>query len=546
MSEPPSLASSPSLGSENNAPRPRKWTNAVWIHITRHVGIGIICSVAYFDPGNWSVDLQAGSEYGYHLLFVVILSGCFGVVLQSLACKLGVVTGLDLAAHCRLLLHNRTRHPALCRWLTLYPLYVFSEIAIISTDLAELLGSAIALNLLFPGLPLWGGVLLTAVDVLLILAFADPLHGRPVRSFEFIIGILVCTSQSSLLLPAPNVRQVLIVLLCMCILVSRVQVEWGDAFKGFLPSKTLFHHGGLYTSVGIVGATVMPHSLFLGSALATQDRVSVNLVTLPEMSNTRTTGPKGFLRKLSTLFRPVHVDADEFASHADRPNNSLSFVKAHLRHSVIDIVISLLFLAVTINALILIVASAVFNQAGVQAATADIYDVYSLLHNIVGRGAAITFALGLLCSGESASLVATVAGQIVSEGFLRWRVSPLMRRLLTRLLSLIPSIAVAVGVGRSGINTMLVASQVVLSIVLPFIIFPLLWLTSSRAVMRVRVPPSIQPAQKDGVVEETTVTGDVYQDYSNGWIVVGVGYFTCLLILVANGYVLVTLILGDD
>jgi len=445
-----------------------------------------------------------------------------------------VVTGQDLAAHCRLLLYNRTRRPTLFRWLTLYPLYIFSEIAIISTDLAELLGSAIALNLLFPGLPLWGGVLLTAFDVLLILAFADPLHGRPVRSFEFIIGILV-----------------LIVLICMCILVSRVQVKWDEAFKGFLPSKTLFHHGGLYTSVGILGATVMPHSLFLGSALATQDRVSVIPVTLPEMSNIRRTGSKGFLRKFLNLFRPVHVDtSEEFASHADKPNNSLSFIKAHLHHSLIDIVVSLLFLAVTINALILIVAGAVFNQAGAQATTADIFDVHSLLHSIVGRGAAVIFALALLCSGQSASLVATVAGQIVSEGFLRWRVSPLMRRLLTRVLSLIPSMAVAVAVGRPGLNTMLVASQVVLSVVLPFIVFPLVWLTSSRVVMRVRAPPSVtvtvQPAEKEGAVEERIVAGDVYQDYSNGWIVAGVGYITCLLILVANGYVLVTLVMGGD
>ncbi|KAI9511855.1 natural resistance-associated macrophage protein [Russula earlei] len=530
MSELPSRASTPSIRSLGSHTRPRKWVHDAWIYITRHVGVGIICSVAYFDPGNWAVDLQAGSEYGYHLLFVVLLAGCFAVILQSLACKLGVVTGLDLAAHCRLLLYNRTRHPKLCRWLILYPLYICSELAIIATDLAELLGSAIALNLLFPSLPLWGGVLLTALDVLLILAFADPLHGRPVRSFEFIIGILV-----------------LAVLVCMCILVSRVRVDWDDAFHGFLPSKSLFHHGGLYTSVGILGATVMPHTLFLGSALATQDRASVNPVPLPGTSDIRTTDRKGLLGKLLKLFRPVHVDtdtSDEVTSHANRPNNSLLFVKAHLHHAVMDIVVSLLFLAVTINALILIVASAVFSQAGVEGESADIYDAHSLLRDIVGMGAAVIFALALLCSGQSASLVATVAGQLVSEGFLRWRVSPIMRRLLTRLLSLIPSMAVAVAIGRSGISTMLIASQVVLSIVLPFIIFPLVWLTSSRSVMRVRVPPSARPSQKDGTEEDTDVTEPEYQDYSNGRIITGVGYIICFLILVANGYVLVALILG--
>lgn len=153
---------------------------------------------------------------------------------------------LDLASHCRLLFYDRPKHPKLFRWLVLYPLYALSEVAIISTDLAELLGSAIALNLLFPKLPLWAGVLLTSFDVLLILAFADPLHGRPVRSFELIIGILV--SPVNVYTSSLDIsRQVLIVLVCLCILVSRIHVQWEEAFQGFLPSKSLVQHGGLYT-----------------------------------------------------------------------------------------------------------------------------------------------------------------------------------------------------------------------------------------------------------------------------------------------------------
>ncbi|KAF8481695.1 natural resistance-associated macrophage protein [Russula ochroleuca] len=528
MSEHPSFSTQPSFDTLNMPSRPLRWAREAWIHITRHVGVGIICSVAYFDPGNWSVDLQAGSDYGYKLLFVVLLSGIFAVILQGLACKLGVVTGLDLAAHCRLLFHNRSRHPKFCRWFILYPLYALSEVAIISTDLAELLGSAIALNLLFPKLPLWGGVLLTACDVLLVLAFANPLHGRPVRSFELMIGILV-----------------LVVLICMCILVSRVQVEWDGVFKGFLPSKALFQHGGLYTSVGILGATVMPHSLFLGSALATQDRALVKPTALPSMSNIRATESKGLLRKLSDLFRPARVEtSDESTSHADRPNNSLSFVKAHLYHAIVDLVVNLLGLAVIINSLILILASAVFHHPGVQTDSADISDAYSILSDIVGRGAATIFALALLCSGQSASLVATVAGQIVSEGFIRWRVSPVMRRLLTRLLGLIPSMVVAVAVGEDGINAMLVASQVVLSIVLPFIVLPLVWLTTSRTVMRVYAPAPTRPAQVENGAEEKDVAEGEYLDFSNGWIIAGIGYVIWAVIVVANGYVLVTLIIG--
>ncbi|KAN0127926.1 smf Mn2+ and Fe2+ transporter [Lactarius tabidus] len=532
MSEHPLPTTQPSLGPQNKPRSIRMWAKEVWVHITKHVGVGIICAVAYFDPGNWAVDLQAGSEFGYKLLFVVLLSGLFAVILQGLACKLGVVTGLDLASHCRLLFYDRPKHPKLYRWLVLYPLYALSELAIISTDLAELLGSAIALNLLFPKLPLWAGVLLTSFDVLLILAFADPLHGRPVRSFEIIIAILV-----------------LIVLVCLCILVSRIHVQWEEAFQGFLPSKTLIHHGGLYTSVGILGATIMPHSLYLGSALATQDRASVKPVVLPSPSGIRDTGHNRLIGKISALFRPVHSDSlDEFASHVDRPNNSLPFIKAHLYHGIIDLVVNLLGIAVVINSLILILASAVFYKPGTDSTAADIYDAHSALLGIVGKGAAVIFALALLSAGQSASLVATVGGQIVSEGFLRWRVSPLVRRLLTRLISLIPSVAVAVAVGPKGINTMLVASQVVLSIVLPFVIFPLVWLTSSRNVMRVRPPVSIantEPEKKDDTEEQQTVATNEYLDFSNGWVVAGIGYSICLVVLVANCYVLITLMLGE-
>ncbi|KAG6864710.1 hypothetical protein C0991_007749 [Blastosporella zonata] len=171
--------------------RARSMGGTIVHHLKRHTGVGIVCAVAYFDPGNWGVDLQAGSQYGYRLLFIVLLAGIFAVFLQVLASRLGCVTGLDLASHCRLLLHTRPKHTRLYRWLGLYPLYVLSEIAIIATDLAELIGSAIALCLLFPKLELWHGVLITTFDVFLLLLFGDPLRGRPVRLFEFLIAGLV-------------------------------------------------------------------------------------------------------------------------------------------------------------------------------------------------------------------------------------------------------------------------------------------------------------------------------------------------------------------
>ncbi|KAJ3500259.1 hypothetical protein NLJ89_g9878 [Agrocybe chaxingu] len=203
--------------------------NAGWLvlhHAKKHTGVGIVCAVAYFDPGNWGVDLQAGSQFGYRLLFIVLLAGLFAVFLQVLATRLGCVTGIDLASHSRLLLYNRPKHTLLYRWLGLYPLYILAEIAIIATDLAELLGSAIALCMLFPKLQLWHGVLITAFDVIFILAMGDPLRGKPVRTFELLIAAMV-----------------LAVLICMIVIISKVDVNWADAFQGYIPSKYIFGSG---------------------------------------------------------------------------------------------------------------------------------------------------------------------------------------------------------------------------------------------------------------------------------------------------------------
>ncbi|KAH7915686.1 natural resistance-associated macrophage protein-domain-containing protein [Hygrophoropsis aurantiaca] len=542
----------------------------VFHHAAKHTGVGIVCSVAYFDPGNWGVDLQAGSQYGYKLLFVVLLSGLFAAFLQVLASRLGVVTGLDLASHCRLLFHDRPNHTRVWRWTVLYPLYVLSEIAIVSTDLAELLGSAIALVLLFPSLPLWAGVLLTASDVLLILALGNPLRGRPVRLFELVIAILV-----------------LAVLICMAIIIARIDVNWGQAFDGFVPSKAIFANGALYTSVGILGATVMPHSLFLGSHLATQDRIaSEPLKKVSTFSSfeeeldgpveSRLTRTKHSLKSLwVSLFRVERSDDTRCSvnRHSDRENSSLAFVRAHLYHGMVDVVVSLLGFAVIINAMILILASAVFyygtSGGHGSESPASLFDAHTLIKNIIGKPAALLFALALLASGQSASIVATVAGQSVSEGFLRWKVSPVIRRLLTRLLGLIPSMIVAIAVGPAGIDTLLVASQVVLSIVLPFITFPLIYLTSSKRIMSVRkstalstlnvpnpaAPPDVDPASNSNDIDipvatvpaediEAVNASDMV-DFSSGKFMTGVGYLIWIVIVVANVYVLVTLGMGE-
>ncbi|KAL5495624.1 SMF1_2 [Sanghuangporus weigelae] len=581
-------------------------------HMKHHFGVGIVCAVAYFDPGNWSTDLLAGSEFGYKLLFVVLLAGLGAVVLQILSSKLGCVTGLDLASHCRLLLHDHPRYPMLVRYVFLYPLYVLSELAIISTDIAELLGSAIGLVLLIPGLPLPIAVLLTALDVIFILAIGDPSKGngkKPVRLFEFIIISLV-----------------LVVFSCFIVLLARISPHWPDVFDGYLPSKDLVEPSALYAAVGIIGATVMPHGLFLGSRLATQDRLSFGKAdssSLPTPSSAqRSTKLFSFKKTLKDLFSVRRVrrrgDADQpdtWTPYGERKNNTIEFVQAHYKHGLWDLVLSLLGFAVLINSAILILASAVFFFGPGKAADgtpAGLFDAFRLIQDYIGRPAAVIFAIALICAGQSASITATLAGQIVSEGFIQWSISPFLRRLVTRLLGLIPSMLVAVIVGRKGIDTLLVISQVVLSIVLPFVMFPLIWLTSSSVVMR--VPRPRRPMQSDSSAEldmsddekrrETSSTseedavdneeyaganilesGDVesvedeepetetkmkkvkarsdkaytetiatplnvgdetteFIDYSNGWPLTILSYAIWVVILIANGYLIVTFAIG--
>lgn len=545
------------------------------VHVTRHVGPGVLASIAYFDPGNWSVDLQAGSQYGYKLLFVVLLAGLGAILLQTMAARLGCVTGLDLAQHCRLLLHSRPKHKLWYRRALLYPMYVVCEIGIIATDLAELLGSAIGLCLLIPAIPLWAGVLITSVDVIFVLAMAPTTAGRPVRAFELLLMSLV-----------------LVVFVVFIILIKKIDPVWSDVFNGYLPSKTLFQPGALYTSIGILGATVMPHALFLGSSLATLNRVSepIPQANLPfneqkrvytfwqqfgrarralfwvqrsppsdssvnrnqavsvqanlsahELAEAAQPAPRHTTTSLqSARMTPAESAGNELGKvpqiqpqaeeyHRNHRNNSLEFIRDHLGHAIIDIVMSLLGFAVSINSAILILGAAAFYYGGNgQSPDAGLFDAHDLIRDKIGRPAAFLFALALLCSGQSASITATLAGQIVSEGFIEWQISPLARRTITRLIGLIPSMVVAIAVGRQGIDSLLVASQVALSIVLPFVIFPLVYLASSDAVMRV-------PKPEGG-----------YVSYKNNWLTMSLGYLIFIVVVVANSYVLVSLAMGKN
>ncbi|KAN0100854.1 Natural resistance-associated macrophage domain containing protein [Tylopilus felleus] len=474
------------------------------------------------------------STFGYcPMLFVILLSGVMAVLFQVLSTRLGCVTGLDLAAHCRLLLHDHSKHPHLVRFLFLYPLYVLSELAIIATDLAELLGSAIGLTLLVPALPIWAGVLLTALDVFVFLLTSDrPLSAR--SSF--------------------NPLQVAAVFVSIIVLVINVNPIWSQAFLGFVPSKKLFQTqlNAIYTGPQFTSSSVLilPHKIVFSLRFLHPSPVT------PHHSSFQSS-LRQCCRNLFSTTRAGHDDStDKSIRYGLRQNNPLSFIQAHMTHAVVDIIFSLLVVAVPINSAILITSVAVPQDAS----TSSSFGIFGM--------AALLFALALVFSGQAASVTATLAGQVVSEGFIHWSISPFLRRLVTRLLSLIPAMIVAMAFGRSGLNALLVASQVALSIVLPFVAFPLIFLTSSKTVMSVDVPdeapdPTTQMLTIDSATDESLSatsskrSGIVVEDlkvdhptdapvalpvqkgtidFSNTYIVSAMAYAVWLVISVANVY----------
>lgn len=517
-------------------PSRSRWTS-VKDALRRHVyfvGPGIVAAVAYADPGNWATDLQAGSEYGYSLLFIVLLTGLFAVFIQILSCRLGVITETDLARHCRMLIlkedrngRSRQEHVPHIKWrrfALLYPLYAIMEGAIVATELAELTGSAIALNLLFPALPLWGGILVTSVDVILILFLYKP---PPNASFRILEAFIACL--------------VIVVVACFIVLLVRIKPYWPDVFHGYLPSNRVVSSGALYVSVGILGATVMPHAIILGSHFASIDRlppteftsqktddddealdgetashsrwtlfshsISRLFASKTQLSSESPSTKRGLRSRCTRMISKLRLDpeAQDAIKHAKLPPRSLRRIKLHIKHASIDIALSLVAFAITINSAILIVSAAAFyyrpdGQDNI--IVAGLYDAFNLLKAQVGNLSAILFAIGLLAAGQSASITCTLAGQLVSEGFINWRTDPFLRRVFTRLVAVIPSLAVSIAVGRDGLDEMLVASQVALSIALPFVLLPLVIVTSRSSVMTVK-----QSVEQQVVLSPIITTG---------------------------------------
>ena len=373
--------------------------------MVRFAGPGLLVAVGYMDPGNWATDIEAGSRYGYALLFVVALSSCAAIVLQTLAARLGVASGRDLAQIAR----DHYSPPVTIG------LWGLAEIAIIACDIAEVLGSALAIKLLF-GWPLWIGVLITAFDTMLILM----LQGQGYRRVEAIVLALVLTIAA-----------------CFVVQMAIVQPSLAAILPGLIPDPAkLGDTHALYLAIGILGATVMPHNLYLHSSIV----------------QTRVTSPA-----------PAHKrEVARFATY--------------------DIVVALL-LASLVNAAILILAAATFHASG-NTQVADIEDAHRLLTPLTGAAiAAPLFAVALLASGQSATLTGTIAGQIILEGFLRVRLPAWQRRAITRGLALIPALAGVLWLGEHSVGRLLVLTQVVLSAQLPFAIFPLIRFTSDRRVM---------------------------------------------------------------
>jgi len=367
------------------------------------VGPGYLIAVGYMDPGNWATALAGGSAFGYTLLSVALLSSLMAMLLQALCARIGIATGRDLAQLCR----DRFPRPVN------YALWALAEVAICATDLAELIGTAIALQLLF-GIPLLAGVLLTALDALIILW----LQGRGVRWLEALVAGLI-----------------FMVFGCFAVQLALAHPDWGAVLRGYVPSSTILtNQEQLYIAIGILGATVMPHNLYLHTAVVQSRDYGAGL--------------------------PAKREA--------------------IRFTTIDSTVALC-LALLVNSAILITAAAVFHAGG-RTEVAEIQEAYALLAPMVGTALAATlFAVALLACGLNATVTATLAGQVVMEGFLGLRLPPVVRRLVTRLVAIIPAVIVTWHYGTSGTAQLLILSQVVLCLQLPFAVIPLMLFASDRA-----------------------------------------------------------------
>lgn len=401
-------------------------------------GPAYLVAVGYMDPGNWATDLAGGSQFGYALLFVIALSSVIAMILQHLAAKVGIVTGRDLAQLCK---ETYSKPVSMLLWIS-------AELMIIACDLAEVIGSAIALNLLF-GIPLVIGILITAGDVLLLLL----LQNKGFRYLEALIIVLIAT-----------------IVACFGFELAIAHPAIGPLLAGFIPTTQLFTNTEmLYIALGIIGATVMPHNLFIHSSV---------------------------------------VQTRRYEEHEEGKREAVKF-------ATIDSMIALT-IAFFVNASILIVAAAAFYATG-RTDVSEIEDAYHLLAPVLGVSfAGILFGVALLAAGQNSTITGTLAGQIIMEGFLNWRIKPWLRRIITRLIAIVPALAVIIFFQDYGLGKLLVLSQVILSIQLPFIVIPLVRFSSNGALMGA---------------------------FKNGRILMSVSYVIATVLVILNGWLIYSAIL---
>ncbi|KAH8892069.1 natural resistance-associated macrophage protein [Thozetella sp. PMI_491] len=460
---------------------PKTSWGVFWKFLT-FLGPGAIISVAYVDPDNYQTAISAGGSFQYKLLFMVLVSNLIAIYLQSLSIKLGTVTGMDLA---------QLNHRYLPRWLEL-SIYAIAEACIICTDLGQVIGIAIALNILIPQLPLAAGCVISVAETLLVLLFYNPQGQlRRIRILEVFIALLV-----------------LALFVTLVVALSMVSEPARDVFLGFVPSRDIFVDTGLYESCALLGGTLMPHAFYVGTSLSRArlydyDAKRDLMAEAPANSSCETLG-----------YRP-----------------SLRAIKSCLGYSIAELVFTLFTVAIFVNSALLIISGSAFydptpddDDDGV---SGDLYQLYDLFSDTISPIAGVMFAVSLLFSGISAGIVATMAGSIVMEGALNIRLSPFVRRLITRCIAIVPAMIIALSLGKDGLSRALVAGNYILAIGLIFITFPVVYYTSRTKYMTV---PSDD--------------GTAVVNMKNNWLTACVAWGIWLLVVVMDIATIVLVALG--
>lgn len=498
-------SSAPSIAATDTAQtRHKTWTD-FFRSLAAFSGPGYLIASGYVDPGNVASSLASGSRWSYAQLNVTLVSSCLAMYFQYLAIKLGIVTQKDLAESCRANMH----------WALNLVFYFFAEVAIVATDIANLLGAAIAMNLLF-GLRMDIAVALTSLDVMLLLV---GWNANFARKFELATIVLV-----------------LLIGVCFVILTVRSEPDLEAIFFGFLPNKTLLNPEALYYAAGILGAICMPHSLLLASHLV---KLRSNRDAMKQHAGDLRFVEDGDEEEVDTETEIPTADRQDASIAGPLPSSFKSLIPFVIRMSNLDSVVALT-LALAINCCILIVGSAAFYPNEIN----ELPEAYRLFLQHFGQFIAGVFGVSLLISGIGSSMTGTLAGQVVMEGFLGpsfFKLQPWQRRLLTRSVAIVPAMTTVLLKGEDGVSSLLVLTQVILAICLPFTVLPLVIFTSSKKIMSVQVQSGSggqTPNQARPLDEETPLLNVEMVSFANTGVTAVFAWFCTLIILVCNALLL--------